>query len=60
MKKRVLKIRPPQNPDDRDAYTRYFLDDPDNPNKIEVIVLKLYLRERLKVEFKARDLSLPV
>jgi len=31
-----------------------------SPNKIEVVVLKLYLKERLQLEFKLRDLSLPV
>src|SRR5207237_5841888 len=56
-KKRVLKIRPaPQG--EVNGYTKYFLDDPDNPNKIEVIVLKMYLREKLKIEFKPRDLGL--
>lgn len=59
-KKRVLKILPPQNPKEPGAYTRFFLDDPYSPNKIEVIVLKLYLKERLQLEFKPRDLSLPV
>lgn len=59
-KKRVLKILPPQNPKEAGAYTRFFLDDPYGPNKIELIVLKLYLKERLQLEFKPRDLSLPV
>ena len=56
-KKRVLKIQPPQNPKAPDAYTRYFLDDPHSPIRIELIVLKLYLKERLQLEFKPRDLS---
>jgi hypothetical protein len=59
-KRRVLKILPPQNPREAGAYTRFFLDDPYGPNKIELIVLKLYLKERLQLEFKPRDLSLPV
>jgi hypothetical protein len=58
--KRTLKIQPPQNPKDTGSYTRFFLDDPYSPNKIEVVVLKLYLKERLQLEFKLRDLSLPV
>jgi hypothetical protein len=58
--KRMLKIQPPQNPKEAGAYTRFFLDDPYSPNKIEVVVLKLYLKERLQLEFKLRDLSLPV
>ena len=59
-KKRVMKIQPPEKPTDPSAYTRFFLDDPHSPNKIEVIVLKLYLKERLQLEFKPRDLGRPV
>ncbi len=60
-KKRILKIQaPPQNQKGADAYTRFFLDDPYSPIRIEVIVLKFYLKERLQLEFKPRDVSLPV
>jgi hypothetical protein len=59
-KKRILKIQPPTDKGSPGAYTRYFLDDLSSPNKIEVIVLKLYLRERLSLDFKPRDLSLPI
>ncbi len=55
-KKRVLKIQAPQN---GQGYTRYVLNDPFAPNNIELIVLKLYLKERLQLEFKPRDLSRP-
>ena len=36
-------------------HTKYFLVDPAGPNNIEVYVLKLFLKEKLGVEFKARD-----
>jgi hypothetical protein len=58
-KKRILKIQAPQNAESPGAYTRYFLDDPFSPHKIEVIVLKLYLKEKLHLEFKPRDITLP-
>jgi hypothetical protein len=48
-KKRVLKIVNQDSPED---YTRYFLDDKKMIEKIVVYVLKDYLRERLKVEFR--------
>ena len=54
-KKRVLKISTAKG----DGYTRFFLDDNDSPNKIEVVVLKTYLKERLHLEFKSRDLTQP-
>jgi hypothetical protein len=57
-KKRVLKIAP-QNVEAPGAYTRYFLIDLSGPNNIEVIVLKLYLKEKLQLEFKLRDLNRP-
>jgi hypothetical protein len=40
-----------------DTYTRLFLDDPHSPIRIELIVLKLYLKGLLHLEFKPRDLS---
>lgn len=35
-------------------HTKYFLDEPRNPHKIEVFVLKQYLKEKLNVEFRPR------
>jgi len=58
-KKRILKIAAPQNPAEPGRYTKFFLDDPYGPVRTEVIVLKLYLKERLGVEFRQRDLTLP-
>lgn len=60
-KKRILKIHAPGNPGNGTpgGYTRFFLDDPSSPNKIELIVLKLYLKEKLQLEFSPRDLSRP-
>lgn len=49
--KRRLKIIPPVRVGD---YTRYFLDDSRNGIKIEVFVLKTYLRERLNINFVSR------
>lgn len=57
--KRVMKIQGPKNPNEPGAHTKFFLDDPHSPNKIEVIVLKFFLKERLHLEFKPRDLTLP-
>jgi hypothetical protein len=59
-KKRILKIQSPPQTRQPGDYTRFFLNDQFGPNNIEVIVLKLYLKERLQLEFKPRDLSLPV
>ena len=42
-------------PDDSDEYTRYFLDNPKKAHKIEVFVLKTYLKERLKIDFSPRS-----
>jgi hypothetical protein len=35
-------------------YTKYFLDNPAKPHKIEVYVLKDFLKERYKIEFRPR------
>lgn len=51
-KRRVLGIVNPVSPTD---YTRYFLDDPRNERKIVVYVLKDFLKEKLNIEFKARQ-----
>lgn len=42
------------SPADDGEHTRYFLDDARNPHRIEVIVLKDFLRQKLKVEFRPR------
>ena len=46
--RRILKIIPPENEGD---YTRYYLDYPRGGRKIEIFVLKSYLKEKLKIEF---------
>jgi hypothetical protein len=48
---RKLSIVAPSDPDD---YTRYFLDNPRKAHRIEVFVLKDYLCQRLKLEFRPR------
>ena len=42
------------SPSDESDYTRYFLDNPRKAHKIEVFVLKQYIKERLGIEFKPR------
>ena len=49
--RRILKIIPPENEGD---YTRYYLDYPRGGRKIEIFVLKSYLKEKLKIEFFSR------
>jgi hypothetical protein len=49
--KRQMVISAPTNPEE---YTKYFLDDPRSPHKIEVFVLKHYLKEKLSIEFRPR------
>lgn len=48
---RKLAVAAPQDASD---YTRYFLDNPRKAHRIEVFVLKDYLPQRLKVEFRPR------
>lgn len=48
---RKMQIIPPKNEKD---YTRYFLDDPRKAHRIEVFVLKDYLKEKLNIEFRPR------
>ena len=48
---RALAIVPP---DKEKPYTRYFLDRPGSAHKIEVFVLKYYLREKLGIVFRPR------
>lgn len=52
--RRILKIILPENETD---YTRYYLDSLRNERKIEVFVLKYYLKEKLKIEFLPRTES---
>lgn len=49
--KRVLKIVPPENAND---YTRYYLDSLRDSRKIEVFVLKYYLKEKFNICFTPR------
>ncbi|MBA7501634.1 hypothetical protein ES706_00207 [subsurface metagenome] len=49
---RTMKITPPRG--DEDSYTKYMLVSETEPHNIEVIVLKDFLRERLKLEFRPR------
>ena len=46
-----MRIVAPQKVGD---YTRYFLDNPAAPHKIQVYVLKDLLRERFGIEFRPR------
>lgn len=50
-KSRTLKIIQPENEKD---YTRYFLEDLRESHRIEVFVLKDYLKEKLAIEFRPR------
>jgi hypothetical protein len=51
---RKLFIFGPQGDQD---YTRYYLDNPRRAHKIEVLVLKDYLPQKLKVAFRPRTQS---
>lgn len=48
---RKMQILSPENDSD---YTHYYLDNPRKAHKIEVFVLKQYLKEKLNIEFKPR------
>jgi len=50
-KKRIVKIIQPVDGND---YTHYYLDDPRGSLKIEIFVLKTYLKEKLGIDFVAR------
>lgn len=50
-KKRVMKIVPPENGND---YTRYYLESARENYKIEVFVLKEYLKQKLGIDFRTR------
>ena len=41
-------------PEKSEDYTKYFLDRPSSAHKIEVFVLKDYLKEKLAIEFRPR------
>ncbi len=41
-------------PADEHDYTKYFLDNPRKAHKIEVFVLKFFLKEKYKIDFKPR------
>lgn len=51
---RKMQIVPPRDADD---YTRYFLENPRAAHRIEVYVMKQYLSEKLKIEFRPRTSS---
>ena len=48
---RTVKIVPPESGDD---YTCYFLEGRRDPRRIEVFVLKCYLKDKLGIEFRPR------
>jgi hypothetical protein len=48
---RKMSITAPQGAQD---YTKYFLDNPNKAHKIEVLVLKDYLKEKLGIDFRPR------
>uniref|UniRef100_Q3AS50 Uncharacterized protein n=1 Tax=Chlorobium chlorochromatii (strain CaD3) TaxID=340177 RepID=Q3AS50_CHLCH len=48
---RKMQIIPPESDGD---YTKYFLDRPSSAHKIEVFVLKDYLKQKLGIEFRPR------
>lgn len=50
-KRKMIILAPTQ----QGEYTKYFLDEPRNPHKIEVFVLKQYLKEKLNIEFRPRN-----
>jgi len=56
-KERTMKIISASDPNNSDKYTKYFLDDPASPKRIEVFVLKDYLKEKLGIDFRPRTLS---
>ena len=53
-KERMMKIISASDPNNNDKYTKYFLDDPASPKKIEVFALKDYLKEKIGIEFRPR------
>jgi len=53
-KERTMKVISSSDPNNSDKYTKYFLDDPASPKRIEVFVLKDYLKEKIGIEFRPR------
>lgn len=51
---RIMQIVPPENEND---YTKYFLDRQGSATKIEVFVLKDFLKEKLGMEFRPRTIK---
>lgn len=51
LEKRKFQIIQPNSPG---GVTKYFLDNPSSPNKIEILVLKTYLKEKLGIDFRPR------
>jgi len=51
---RIMQIVPPENDND---YTKYFLDRQGSATKIEVFVLKDFLKEKLGMEFRPRTVA---
>ncbi len=56
-KERTMKVISSSDPNNSDKYTKYFLDDPASPKRIEVFVLKDYLKEKIGIEFRPRTAS---
>ncbi|MDI6751495.1 MAG: ATP-binding protein [bacterium] len=56
-KERTMKIISASDPNNKDKYTKYFLDDPASYKKIEVFVLKDYLKEKIGIEFRPRTVA---
>ena len=54
-KDRTMKIVSASDENNEDKYTKYLLDDPSSTKKIEVYVLRDYLREMLEIEFRPRS-----
>ena len=51
--KRTMRITPPQR-DDENSYTKYMLVSDTSLHNIEVFILKDFLKERMKIEFRPR------
>lgn len=54
-KERTMKVISPTGQNEQENYTKYLLDDPASTKKIEVFVLKDYLKEKLGIEFRPRS-----
>jgi len=58
-KERTMKITSISDPSNSEKYTKHFLDDPASSKKIEVFVLKDYLKEKIGLEFRPRTATTP-